>query len=80
MGMMGYRRPPCVEHGRDPDPSAQVFGIGGDRHHCLGRRLEQQVIHGRFVLPGDLGDFGWQSEDDVEIADRPRDRARTPRR
>ena len=26
-----------------PDPRAQVFGIGRDRDHRLGRRLEQEV-------------------------------------
>ena len=44
-------------------------GIGCDRHHRLGRRPKQQTIHDSLVLPGDVGDLGWQGEDDVEIAD-----------
>ncbi len=34
-------------------------------------RPEQQVVeHHRLVVQGDVGDFGGNAEDDVEIADR----------
>ena len=44
--------------------------IGGDGEHGLRRRPEQQVVHDRLVVRGDVGDFGGNGEDDVEIADR----------
>jgi hypothetical protein len=59
-----------VEHGRDPDAGAEVFWVGGDRQHRLGRRAEQQVVDRRLVLEGDVGDLGRQGEDDMEVSDR----------
>jgi hypothetical protein len=44
--------------------------LGGDRQHRLGRRVEQQVIDDSLVVEGDVGDFGRQGEDDVEVSDR----------
>ena len=70
MRMMRQRRPPRMKHGRDSDPGAEMPGIGGDGHHRLGRRPEQQIIDQRFVLQGDVGDLGRQGEDDMEIPDR----------
>ena len=58
MGMVGECRSPGVEHGGDADPRAQVTGIGGDREHGLGRRVEQQVIDDSLVVEGDVGDLG----------------------
>ena len=45
--MVGQRRPPCVQHRGDADAGAEVPGVGGDRQHRLGRRLEQQVVEQR---------------------------------
>jgi hypothetical protein len=59
-----------MEHGGDADPRAQMAGIGGNGEHCLGRGVEQQVIDDSLVVEGDVGDRGWQGEDDMEIADR----------
>ena len=59
-----------MEHGRDADAGAQILWIGGDGHHRLRRRLEEQVVDDRLVAEGDGGDFGWQREDDVEVAYR----------
>ena len=70
MGVVRHRRSPGVEHGGDADAGAQVARIGGDGHHGLGRRPEQQVIDHGLVLPGEVGDLGRQGEDDMEIADR----------
>ncbi len=59
---MRQRRSPRMENGYDADPGAQVFGIGRDRDHCLGRRLEQDVVDRRLVLIGDVGDGRRQGE------------------
>jgi hypothetical protein len=37
--MMGERRSPCVEHGRDADPRPEALGVGRDGERRLGRRL-----------------------------------------
>ena len=70
MRVLGERRPPGVEHGRESNAGAEVLGVGGDREQRLGGRPEQQVVDDRLVLVGDWGDLGRQREDDVEIADR----------
>ena len=67
---MRHRRNPGVEHGGDPDASAQMPWVRRARHHRLRRRAEQEVVDDRLVPPGDLADLGRQREDDVEIADR----------
>jgi hypothetical protein len=59
-----------MEHGGHADASAQMFSVGRDRQHGLGRSLEQQVVDRRLVVEGDVGDLGRQREDDVEVADR----------
>jgi hypothetical protein len=41
--MMGERRAPAVQHGRDTDPCAEALGVSGDGERRLGRRLHQQV-------------------------------------
>ena len=56
MRMVGHGRAPGVEHGGDADLGAEVFGIGGDGEHGVGRGLEQQVVDHGLVLVGDVGD------------------------
>ena len=56
--MMRHRRSPGVQHRDDADPGAEMLGIGGDREHRLGRRLEQNAVDRRLVLLGDVGDRG----------------------
>ena len=68
--MMGHRRAPGVEHGRDADAGTEVLGIRRDRHHRVRGRPEQQVVDHGLVLERDIGDLGRQGEDEVEIADR----------
>jgi hypothetical protein len=70
MGVVRQCRSPGVEHGGDADPCAQVSGIGGDREHRLGRRVEQQVVNSGLVVESDVGDFGGNGEHDVEVSDR----------
>jgi hypothetical protein len=48
--MMGERRAPGVQHGRNTDPCAEAPGIGGDGERRLGRRLHQQVVDHALVL------------------------------
>src|SRR6266404_3023122 len=66
----GPSTPTGVKHGGDAEAGAEMPWIGGDRHHRLGRRLEQQIVHHSLVLPGNLADLRRQGEDDMEIADR----------
>jgi hypothetical protein len=64
--MVGHGRT-RVEHGGDADAGAQMFWIGGDGQHRLGRCLEQQIVEQRFVMEGDVGDFSGQRGDHVEV-------------
>lgn len=59
-----------MEHGRDPDPRAQMLGVGGDLDHGVGARAHQQIVDLAFVLVGDIGNGLWQSEDEVEVPHR----------
>ena len=70
MGMVRQCRSPSMEHGGDADPCAQVPGIGRDRQHRLGRRVEQQVIDRGLVVKRDVRNLGRQGEDNVEVPDR----------
>ena len=42
--MMRERRSPAVQHGREPDASAEVLGVGRDGDQGFGGGFEQQVI------------------------------------
>ena len=68
--MVRQRRAPGVEHGGDANARAEMAWVGGDGEHGLRRRPEQQVVHDGLVVEGDIGDFGRNREDDVEIANR----------
>eukprot|EP01137_Pigoraptor_chileana_P001305 Opistho-2@38753 len=70
MRVVRHRRSPGVQHGGDADPSAKVLGIGSDGQHRRRSRPEQEIIDHRLVVERDVGDLGWQGEDDVEVADR----------
>ena len=59
-----------MQHGGDSDARTEMARVGGDGHHGLRGRTEQQVVDDRLVLGGDVGDLGRQREHDVEIADR----------
>ncbi len=43
-----------------------MASVGGNGHHRLRRRLEEQVVDHRLVVEGDGGDGGRQREDHVE--------------
>jgi hypothetical protein len=70
MWMMRQGLAPGVENGDHADLGAEVFWIGSDDAHRLGRSLEQDVVHDRLVLERDGGDGCWHGEDDVKIRDR----------
>ena len=54
----------------DTDAGAEVFGIGRDGEHGLGRSLEQDTVDCGLVLVGDIGDLSRQREHDVEVGHR----------
>ena len=58
---------PDVKNGSHADPGAEMFGIGRDREHGLGRRLEEQAVDDSLVLIGDCADRGRQREHDMII-------------
>jgi hypothetical protein len=45
-----------VQHGGKADAGAEVLGIGGYGGERLGRRLEEKVVDGGFVVIGEVGD------------------------
>jgi hypothetical protein len=68
--VLSHRRAPGVEHGGDADARAEMASVGGDGEYGLRRRPEQQVVHDRLVVESDVGEFGGNAEDDVEVSDR----------
>ena len=68
--MMGERRAPRVQHGRDTDARAEALGIGGDGERRLGRRLHQQVVDHALVLVRDVTQLAWQRVHDVKVRHR----------
>ena len=70
VGMVGHGRTPAVKHGGDADADAQVLWVGCNGQHGLRCRLEQQIVHQRLVVEGNVGDLCGQREHDVEVADR----------
>jgi DNA-binding SARP family transcriptional activator len=56
--------------GENTDAGAEVFGIGRDGGHGLGRSLEQDAVDRGLILVGNVGDFGRQREHDVEVRHR----------
>ena len=59
-----------MQHGDHAGLGAEMFGIGGDGAHRLGRRLEQDVVDDGLVLQGDRGDRRGHGEHDMEVWDR----------
>ena len=68
--MMGERRAPRVQHGRDTDPRAEALGIGCDGERRLGRRLHQQVVDHALVLVRDVTQLARQRVHDVKVRHR----------
>ena len=68
--MVGERGTPTVQDREDTDAGAEVFGIGRDGEHSLGRSLEQDAVDCGLVRVGDIGDLSRQREHDVEVGNR----------
>ena len=68
--MMRHRTAPGVEHRRDADLRAKMFGVASDRDHRLGGGLHEQIIDDALVLIGNIGNRRRQREHDMEVADR----------
>ena len=68
--MVGQRRAPAVQHGRDTDPCAEALGIGCDGEGGLGRSLHQQIVDHALVLVSDVTQLARQGVDDVKIRNR----------
>ena len=68
MGVVCHCRTPSVQHRRHTDLCAQMLRIGGDLDHGIGTRAHQQIVDCAFVLVGDVSDWLWQREDQMEVA------------
>jgi len=68
--VLGERGAPGVQDREDTDAGAEVFGIGRDGEHGLGRSLEQDAVDCGLVLVGYIGDLSRQREHDVEVRHR----------
>jgi hypothetical protein len=68
--MMGERRAPGVQHGRDTDRCAEALGVSGDGERRLGRRLHQQVVDHALVLVCDITQLARQCVHDVKVRHR----------
>ena len=67
MRMMDQRLAPGMEHSEEPDLSAKMLRIGGDRAYGLGSRVKEHAVHLHFVLRGDRCDLVRHREDTVKI-------------
>lgn len=67
MRVVRHRRTPGVQDGCGTGPGAKLLGIGGDPDHRVRARPHQQIVDLAFVLAGEVSDWLWQCEDQVEI-------------
>ena len=70
VGMKEEILSPTVEHGKEADLGAEMFGIGSDGGQGLGRGSEQDVVDEIFVLVSNDGDRFGEGEDDMKIRSR----------
>ena len=70
MRMVGHRRTPCVQHGCDADPGAEMLRVGGNGQHRLGAGPEQDIVDRLLVLVCDVGERRRQGEDDMVVGHR----------
>lgn len=59
-----------MQHQPGADAGTEVLRIGSNGAQRLRRRLEQQTVEQRFVVPGERGDRCRQGEDDMVVLDR----------
>jgi len=70
VGMKEKILSPTVEHGKEADLGAEMFGIGSDGGQGLGRGSEQDAVDDIFVLVSHGGDRFGEGEDDMKIRSR----------
>ena len=58
---------PGMQHGKETDLRAQVFGIAGNGEQGIGHRAEQDLVNDFLVIEGDGGDWFRQREDHVKV-------------
>ena len=61
---------PTVQHGKETDLCAEMFGVGGDLEQGLGSGVEQQVVEDLLVDQRQMREMMRHREDDVDIRDR----------
>ena len=61
---------PCVKRADDPDPGAEMLGIGCHLDQRGGTRIEQQVVETPLVGQGKHIEFMRDSEDDMKVHGR----------
>ncbi|HJY87587.1 MAG TPA: hypothetical protein VKE24_12185 [Candidatus Acidoferrales bacterium] len=61
---------PTVEHGKETDLCAEMFGVGRDLEQSLGSGVEQQVIEDLLVDQGQMHEMMRYREHDVDIRSR----------
>ena len=61
---------PTVQHGKETDVCAEMFGVGGDLEQGLGRGVKQQVVEDLFIDQGQMREMMRHGEDDVDIRNR----------
>jgi hypothetical protein len=60
---------PGVQHGKESDGGAEMFGVGGDGEESFGSSLKQDGIDLSWVLKRQAADLLRKSEHDMEIGD-----------
>jgi len=61
---------PTVQHGKETDVCAEMFGVGRDLEQSLGGGVEQQVVEDLLVDQAQMTEMMGHGEDDVEIRNR----------
>jgi len=69
MGVMQQVLSPGVEDGKETEPGAEVFGVGGEGEQGGGAGAKQEVIDELGVLQSEVGQRGGKGEHDVEVGD-----------
>src|SRR5215467_10055750 len=67
VGMKNKRLSPRVQHGEEPDLSAEMGWVRGDGAERRRGRVKQQAVDDCLVLERDRRDRFWHGEHDMEI-------------
>ena len=58
---------PGVKNGKETNLCSEVFGVGGNSQHRVGRGSEENAIDGALVLQGNVGNLFRYAKDDMKI-------------